>query len=388
MSGALQVRSGTTSLLSLNQDNGGNVSIAAGGGLVGIGTSSPTFKLDVAGAVRSGAGTVVANTSTGAGDFSIWSIQNNTGYGNIFLNSSARTSDGGANGMTIRNDVGPLRLQSNAAGSTGIFLSSGGNVGIGTTAPVYPLHVIGGTNLTGGSTASYFAAGGGFAVGSFPNVAVSVFANNYIVSASGMAAYSDGRIKNEIVDIVDDTALQTLRQIQPKQYKYIDKVKKGETPVWGFIAQQVKSVLDYAVFYGKDFIPNVYAIANVTMGNTLILQSGNTSELNLSSTSPTSSIKLRLYTQQDENIDVEVQEIIDSTTILLKDTIDCDSVFVYGQEVDDFHTLNKDAIYAVSVAALQEVDRQLQTEKQAHIATQQRLDILESFLKAKFPGEI
>ena len=39
-------------------------------------------------------------------------------------------------------------------------------------------------------------------------------------------------------------------------------------------------------------------------------------------------------------------------------------IFVYGQEINDFHTLNKDAIWTVATAALQEVDRQLQAEKQ------------------------
>jgi len=34
-----------------------------------------------------------------------------------------------------------------------------------------------------------------------------------------------------------------------------------------------------------------------------------------------------------------------------------------GQEVDDFVTLKKDAIFTVTTAALQEVDRQLQAEK-------------------------
>ena len=38
-------------------------------------------------------------------------------------------------------------------------------------------------------------------------------------------------------------------------------------------------------------------------------------------------------------------------------------VFVYGEEVDDFVFLKKDAIFTVAVSALQEVDRQLQAEK-------------------------
>ena len=38
-------------------------------------------------------------------------------------------------------------------------------------------------------------------------------------------------------------------------------------------------------------------------------------------------------------------------------------LFVYGQQVDDFVYLKKEAIWTVATAALQEVDRQLQAEK-------------------------
>jgi hypothetical protein len=34
-----------------------------------------------------------------------------------------------------------------------------------------------------------------------------------------------------------------------------------------------------------------------------------------------------------------------------------------GKEVNDFHGIDKDAIFTVATAALQEVDRQLQAEK-------------------------
>ena len=38
-------------------------------------------------------------------------------------------------------------------------------------------------------------------------------------------------------------------------------------------------------------------------------------------------------------------------------------IFVYGEEVHDFHVLKKDAIFTVATAALQEVDRQQQADK-------------------------
>jgi hypothetical protein len=53
-------------------------------------------------------------------------------------------------------------------------------------------------------------------------------------------------------------------------------------------------------------------------------------------------------------------------------------LFVYGQRVTDFHSLNKNAIWTVATAALQEVDRQLQAEKVRNDALEARILALES----------
>lgn len=52
-----------------------------------------------------------------------------------------------------------------------------------------------------------------------------------------------------------------------------------------------------------------------------------------------------------------------------------DQLFVYGQKVSNFHTMDKQAIFTVATAALQEVDRQLQAErtKVATLESQVRL---------------
>ncbi len=57
---------------------------------------------------------------------------------------------------------------------------------------------------------------------------------------------SDIRIKKNIKDIDDDTALQKILQIQPKTYEYIDKLERGNDSVYGFIAQQIKEVIPEA----------------------------------------------------------------------------------------------------------------------------------------------
>jgi len=45
--------------------------------------------------------------------------------------------------------------------------------------------------------------------------------------------------------------------------------------------------------------------------------------------------------------------------------------------VNDFHHLNKDYLWTIGTAALQEVDRQLQTEKARTYELRQKVELLE-----------
>ena len=74
---------------------------------------------------------------------------------------------------------------------------------------------------------------------------------------------------------------------------------------------------------------------------------------------------------------ITINEVIDEHTIRVEEDLSewiasidetgnvvaGNQLFVYGQEVDDFIYLKKEAIFTVATAALQEVDRQLQAEK-------------------------
>ena len=128
-------------------------------GNVGIGTTNPTFTLDVNGGFRiqnnvngpPPGGLYTVNLNSGSSAYAICSIGNDTGNNfSMFLNSSTRSTDGGVRGATIRNDGGPLRLQSSAAGSTGIYLNTSGNIGIGEAAPTMSLDVNGGLKIRSG----------------------------------------------------------------------------------------------------------------------------------------------------------------------------------------------------------------------------------------------
>ena len=116
---------------------------------VGIGTTTPNRRLHINEDVNGEASIRLSNPNTGTGAVSIIRLNNDSGtnsQGLIFLNGANRVGDGDANTMTIRNNIGDLRLQ--ATGSVGMHVkATTGNVGIGTTAPDAKLEVIGSSGL-------------------------------------------------------------------------------------------------------------------------------------------------------------------------------------------------------------------------------------------------
>mgnify|MGYP001259714621 CR=1 FL=1 len=58
------------------------------------------------------------------------------------------------------------------------------------------------------------------------------------------------------------------------------------------------------------------------------------------------------------------------------------NIFVRGEKVEDFRTLNKDYLWTIATSALQEVDRQLQAERARNDDLQVRLQALEARIEA------
>jgi len=246
------------------------------------------------------------------------------------------------------------------------------SVGIGTTAPHAPLTVYGLTGAfytdTSVSRAYFYSSSGGLQtsngdwssnstdnnLGIFSKQTIAT--RSSFISMLGALTSSDRRIKMNIADVNDSSALETFRLIQPKLYNYRDVVDRGTLPVWGFIAQEVADTLNYSTEKRTEWLPNVYELANVYAEGVVL--EFDTTKLEAGAS------KLRLYDRNDREEDVDIDEIIDEYTVRLTKPIESrDQVFVYGQEVRDFHFLKKDAIWTTAAAALQEVDRQLQAEK-------------------------
>ena len=257
--------------------------------------------------------------------------------------------------------------ENDGAGSTAdnIILSPSTNVGIGTDTPTQAKLVVSGH---GGSTIDigtygWLNSSGGTNQASGSNY-YSIYANNRI-AATEFNAYSDSRIKKNVVDINDSSALDKIRLLEPKIYNYIDEKQKGTSNVYGFIAQEVANVLPYAVTVSTGDIPNILTNSNVSVtsdSNVLELRLDTTVEgLTLSNTS-----NINITTDKNKYLTVPVLTFSGSNVITIQNSDTFSNVtgaYIHGEQVSNFNHLNKDAIWAVSTAALQEVDRQLQTEK-------------------------
>ena len=405
-------------------------------GNVGIGTNAPTAKLHIHGGALGG---------NYADEITLANFEHTTSTNVSALKIITRRDVNGSDWYTastvIRqvtdvawqayiifnppgNDYGMALGTNNGEALT---ISSNRNIGIGTNAPIATLHVRGDTNNMGyvsGTSGGAYSWNGSVTIpiqsstkiiAYFEPATATNSANAYVavdgelLAVAGVLTASDERIKKDIVDVQDASALETLRQLKPKKYKYKDVINKGEEPVWGFIAQEVRETLPYSTRLMTKTIPNIYELGSVSGDNhdIVTLTTYKTSDFskdasaNLHKTiefftikdqketaeiievideytfkvdkdlsdwsgSVDSSGNIITETQEEIQYDTSGNEVVDASGNVVKTTKTTypgNELFVYGQEVDDFHAIKKEAIWTIATAALQEVDRQLQTAK-------------------------
>ena len=260
-------------------------------------------------------------------------------------------------------------------------------MGVGVVTPTAKFHVQGTGNInTNTGQRSLFYWGSNFSRDSHYWGDTSIYASgpittsSWIASISGTLGASDIRIKKEIVDVEDDSALETLRLLKPKKYKYVDEVQRGTEPVWGFIADEVRETLPYATQLRTECLPNIYELTNVSASNVITFSNFDTSNLE------SNAMVLKVYDVDDTEHLVNITEVIDGHSIRVDEDLsgwtEGEKIFVYGQQVDDFVFLKKEAIFTIATSALQEVDRQLQSEKARNDALEARLLAIEQQLAA------
>ena len=194
------------------------------------------------------------------------------------------------------------------------------------------------------------------------------------VNVGSLTNPSDSRIKKDIEDINDDTALNRVLLIQPKIYNYIDEERnKGFGKVYGFIAQQIREVIPEAVPIINTIspIPNIYK-------SCLIINKREVYHTIPLDTPIDTSVKI-------DNDSYKIKEIYEDYFVIDKD-IETDEAFVYGYNVDDFHTLNKDYIFTLNVCATQELHRRIEAQSLLIKSQDDRITGLETKMERMLSG--
>ena len=160
---------GTTTILGTNDnqdlqfETSGSVRMTiSSSGNVGIGTVTPTQKLEVSDNINNALAARIQNLNTSTNASSqlavgsagaavtiiAYSANHTSRPSRIWINSDSAVS----NGIWMMSDAGPLRFSAGNTNGNHLFISSSGNVGIGTTTPTNTLNVNGTTFLQGGQT--------------------------------------------------------------------------------------------------------------------------------------------------------------------------------------------------------------------------------------------
>ena len=297
-------------------------------GNVGIGTPSPTRLLHLKGKIAGDAVIFIEpNTWTSIGD-----------YGEIRFGDVNHYVRGEyANGMKFHD--------------ANKFYFEGSNVGIGTSAPAFPLDVA--SSVSSYQVYGYFNSGGACGTGSGTW--------NYSIRAVGRIladefnAVSDARIKNIIGTSIKQSDLEVLNKLQVKDFQFIDKPIKGDKIKKGFVAQEVEQVFPEAVSYCRSFIPDIYRIAQNLMfdkeNKTLTISLDAVIQLNIGD-------KIKLYSET-ESFEKPVVKVISSKKFVIGDwDKDVNQLFVYGREVNDFRSIDYDRIFTLGISSIQELSHQ------------------------------
>ena len=252
--------------------------------------------------------------------------------------------------MGAASDSGVIRLGIDGTHTKTLLA---GNVGIGTASPTKgKLEVIGSTPYDIPAGFKYPNNGQNPWGDVEPATGVSIYADGAI-TCSLFVCYSDGRIKR--IEGISDAPhdLTTLMGIQVTDYSYIDSVAKGSGTQKKVIAQQVEKVFPQAITKSVDVVPDIYQKAAIKGGWVTLATDLKVGE------------RVRLIGEKEEALHevLEVREGAFRTAYQPEG----DEVFVYGREVNDFRSVDYDAISMLNVSATQQIKK----EKDAEVKTLQ-----------------
>jgi hypothetical protein len=247
-----------------------------------------------------------------------------------------------------------------------IIRKDNNRVGIGVEDPIAPLHVAGLNNIYNlVSNGVYFGNNGIFYPYTLPTPVPlanksAIFADGTIISNNAIGSYltvvsSDSRIKKDFSLSNNSEDLERLSKIQITNYRMKDMATWGDKTFKKVIAQQVEEVYPEVINKTKSVIPDIYALAesvaydatsknlSVTLSKDYTIKVGE---------------KLELVHPEKGKIQAEVVAV-NGKTFTVKDwNYATDKIFVFGREVNDFRSVDYEALSMLGISAIQQLAKE------------------------------
>jgi hypothetical protein len=366
-------------------------------GNVGIGTTTPTNKLEVNGNTKTtsleitGSGQNTSNFNTnGSLGGSVNLADTGTGVGNggavVFSANSGAWKFASIKGFVTNgtnNTFGDIvfstrNFTTDVTLTERMRINNFGFVGIGTNAPTAPL-------VVNSTTAIQIPSGFIWNNNSINTITtpppvnfvttppvynVSIVSTGYVRSGGGYIISSDERIKENIVTMKN--SVDIINKLNPVKYNIKSDFNKRTK--YGFIAQQVTKVIPDATSNTTDYVADIHKLFNINSQNIITYPNHN-----LKSTD-----KLKIYDYDNVEYETDIEVINkDKIKLLIDKKINKhdNKIFIYGKKVDDFQVLDKDAIFAINVSATQELIRKCENYEKIINSLTKRIELLENKLK-------
>jgi hypothetical protein len=298
------------------------------GNRIGIGTNNPSALLSVG-----------SNMSTFGLINSV--VINTTGNAPLFVGETT-----GGKGIILGYDGNNIQGRSgvNFATNGDLVLNNyGGNVGVGTLTPTQAKLVVNGSENNTLAYGYLNSAGSTGSTGSSTNP-YSIYASQRI-AATEFNAFSDTRIKKILSRSKSNDDLAIISKIQITNYKHIDTIANPNKIIKKVIAQELKVVYPNAVSTHQDFIPNVYQLSEIKNGSVTVANDFKAGD----------SVKL-IFTEGEEIVTIKSA----TSTRFEINSNKSGKVFVYGKRVNDFHTVDYEALSTLNISATQELLKRIE----------------------------
>ena len=196
--------------------------------------------------------------------------------------------------------------------------------------------------------------------------AISIYAKGDIITGAAIGTFSDARIKKDITDA--SGSIDIINKIPLHQYNYIDP-ERGTHTAYGVIAQEVKAVFPEAIKLITEYIPNIFCIASaIVLVDDVTVQITVPSEHGL-----VVGDKVKIILEKGARNECKVVSIVDANTVAVEkwDKYDAfEKVFLYGKEVNDFHSVDKSRLATLALGGIQDLYKMIK-DLQAQVVSLQ-----------------